>query len=120
MTRALVKKQMMELFSFFWQDKKKNKNRTGISLAASILMYVLLFGMIAVLFYMVANMLCEPLVMAGMGWLYFALTGLIGVALGAFGSVFNTFASLYSAKDNAFLLAMPIPPARILAERLLR
>lgn len=109
----------MELFSFFWQDKKKNKNRTGISLAASILMYVLLFGMIAVLFYMVANMLCEPLVMAGMGWLYFALTGLIGVALGAFGSVFNTFASLYSAKDNAFLLAMPIPPARILAVRLL-
>lgn len=30
MTKTLMKKQLMELFSFFWQDKKKNQNRTGI------------------------------------------------------------------------------------------
>lgn len=108
----------MELFSFFWQDKKKNKNRTGINLILSVVMYLALFAVIAVMFYIVAQMLCEPLLEAGMGWLYFALMGLIGIALGAFGSVFNTYASLYTPKDNAFLLAMPIPASKILTVRL--
>ena len=84
MTKTLLKKQMMELFSFFWQDKKKNKMRTGDNLVLFVLLYLLLFGMMAFLFYMVADMLCEPLVMAGLGWLYFSLTGLIGIALGVF------------------------------------
>ena len=118
MTRILFKKQMMELFSFFWLDKKKNKKRTGISLVFSILLYLALFGVMALVFYILADMLCEPLVMAEVGWLYFAMTGLVGVALGAFGSIFNTYAGLYLAKDNSFLLAMPIPPSRILTVRL--
>ena len=118
MTKTLLKKQMMELFSFFWQDKKKNKMRTGDNLVLFVLLYLLLFGMMAFLFYMVADMLCEPLVMAGLGWLYFSLTGLIGIALGVFGSVFNTYASLYCAKDNEFLLAMPISASKILLMRL--
>lgn len=119
MTKTLFKKQMMELFSFFWQDKKKNRNRTGIRLVLSVLMYLVLFGMVSVMFYFLAAALCEPMVMANMDWLYFALTGVLGVVFGAFGSVFNTFASLYSAKDNSLLLAMPIRPSKILAIRLL-
>lgn len=119
MTKTLFKKQMMELFSFFWQDKKKNRNRTGIRLVLSVLMYLALFGMVSVMFYFLAAALCEPMVMANMDWLYFALTGVLGVVFGAFGSVFNTFASLYSAKDNSLLLAMPIRHSKILAIRLL-
>lgn len=118
MTKVLLKKQMMELFSFFWQDKKKNKNRTGISLVMFLMLYVVLFGALAVIFYMIADPLCEPLAGAGMDWLYFSLMGLMGIALGAFGSIFNTYASLYLAKDNEFLLAMPIPASRILTVRL--
>lgn len=118
MTKTLFKKQMMELFSFFWQDRKKNKNRTGISLILSIILYLGIFGMLAVMFYFVADLLCEPLATANMSWLYFLLTGIIGVIMGAFGSVFNTYASLYSAKDNDFLLSMPISPSEILLVRL--
>ena len=118
MTKTLFKKQMMELFSFFWQDKKKNKNRTGIRLIMSVLLYLGIFGMLAVMFYFVADVLCEPLAAANMSWLYFSLTGIIGVIMGAFGSVFNTYASLYAAKDNDLLLSMPIPSSRILLVRL--
>lgn len=118
MLKTLFKKQMMELFSFFWQDKKKNRNRTGVRLAMSVLMYLLLFGVVSVIFFMMAQTMCAPLVNAGMSWLYFALTGLIGVVLGVFGSVFNTYATLYQAKDNALLLAMPVSPWKILAVRL--
>ena len=54
-----------------------------------------------------------------MGWLYFALMGLIAILLGAFGSVFNTYAGLYLPKDNDLLLSMPIPVPALLASRLL-
>lgn len=118
MTKTLLKKQMMELFSFFWQDKKKNKNRTGIGLILSILLYLGIFGMLAVIFYFVADLLCEPLAAADMSWLYFSMTGVIGVVMGAFGSIFNTYAGLYLAKDNNLLMAMPIPPSKILRVRL--
>lgn len=45
--------------------------------------------------------------------------GLLAVFLGVFGSVFNTYASLYLAKDNDLLLSMPIPVYVLLASRLL-
>lgn len=118
MTKALFKKQMMELFSFFWQNKKKNRNRKGAALVMGIVLYVAIFGGMTVLFYFMAGGLCRSLVMAELDWLYFLLTGLIGTALGAFGSIFNTYAGLYQAKDNAFLLSMPIPVTKLLTVRL--
>ena len=118
MTGTLFKKQMMEVFSFFWQNKKKNKNRTGLNLVLWVLFYLGIIGILAVMFYFAADLLCEPLVDAGLDWLYFALTGSLGIAMGAFGSVFNTYSSLYLAKDNEFLLAMPVPPVKILMVRL--
>ena len=44
--------------------------------------------------------------------------GLIALFMGVFGSVFNTYASLYQAKDNDLLLSMPIPSGKILLVRL--
>ena len=55
----------------------------------------------------------------GMDWLYFTLMGLMAIFLGAFGSVFNTYSSLYIAKDNDFLLSMPIPVKIIMGSRLM-
>lgn len=118
MTKALLRKQLMELFSFLWRDKKRNRSRTGGRLVLSVVLYLLLFALLAAIFSFLAWMLCAPLVEAGMGWLYFALMGLIGAALGVFGSVFNTYASLYQARDNSMLLAMPISPGRLLLVRL--
>ncbi len=118
MIRALFKKQMMEIFSWVYRDKKTNKNRSGKGLTVYVLLYLLLFVFLGSMFYMIASTLCEPLQTAGFGWLYFAIMGLLAVALGVFGSVFNTYASLYQAKDNDLLLSMPIPAAKILLVRL--
>ena len=54
-----------------------------------------------------------------MDWLYFTIMALLAIVLGAFGSVFNTYSSLYLAKDNDLLLSMPIPVRTILLSRLL-
>ena len=108
----------MEVFSWIYQNKKTGKNRSVQGVVLYVLLYLLVFGMLGGMFWVTADMLCEPLVQAGFGWLYFALMGMISVALGVFGSVFNTYASLYQAKDNDLLLAMPVMPSRILLIRL--
>ncbi|MGN0570048.1 MAG: hypothetical protein ACI4N4_06035 [Candidatus Fimenecus sp.] len=118
MTKTLLKKQLMEVFSWLYKDKKSGKNRTKGGVIGFAVLYLLLFGMLGSIFYTTANMLCAPLCEIGFGWLYFALMGLIAVALGVFGSVFNTYTSLYQAKDNDLLLSLPVPPAKILLARL--
>lgn len=118
MTKALFKKQMMEVFAWIYRDRKSGKNRTGRGIVLYSGLYVVVFGFLGVMFFMVADMLCEPLAAVGYGWLFFALMGLMSVALGVFGSVFNTYASLYQAKDNDLLLSMPIPAGKILMIRL--
>lgn len=118
MTKALFKKQLMEVFAWLYKDKKSGKNRTKGGIIGFAILYLVLFGCLGSIFYTTANMLCAPLYEIGFGWLYFALMGLIAVALGVFGSVFNTYSSLYQAKDNDLLLSLPIPPAKILLARL--
>lgn len=118
MTKALLKKQMLEVFAWIYKDKKTGKNRSKNGIIGYIVLYIFIFGFLGIIFYNVASLLCEPLTQAGLGWLFFAIMGLVSVALGVFGSVFNTFSSLYLAKDNDMLLAMPVPPSSILVSRL--
>lgn len=120
MLKTLLKKQFMEIFRSYFYDAKKNKRRSPVSTALFIVMFVLI--MVAVLggiFAVLSFAICGALVSAGMGWLYFTLMGLIAVFLGAFGSVFNTYSSLYLSKDNDMLLSMPIPVRYIMVSRLL-
>ncbi len=118
MTKILLKKQMMEVFSWVYQNKKTGKNRTKNSIIGFLLLYILLFGFLGVVFGLQASVLCEPMLAVDMGWLYWTFMGLLGIFLGTFGSVFNTYSSLYQAKDNDLLLSMPIPPPQILIARL--
>lgn len=118
MIRALFKKQMAEVFSFFFMDSKRKTRRTGGALVGYLLIYGALIAYLCGMLFMMAKFLCEALVPMGLSWFYFALMALLALVLGVFGSVFNTYASLYLAKDNDMLLAMPIPPRYILLTRL--
>lgn len=118
MLKALFKKQMMEVNTWLIQDKKSGKRRSQAGIIGLIVLYVFLFAFLGVAFFGVSYMLCPALLSVGLGWLYFAIMGLIAVMLGVFGSVFNTYTTLYKAKDNEFLLSLPIPPSHILTVRL--
>ena len=119
MLKLLLKKQLFEIFSPYFYDAKKNKARskafTGMYFA---LFALLIVGLLGGIFTLLSVKLCLPLASAGLGWLYFALMGLIAVMLGAFGSVFNTYAGLYLPRDNDLLLSMPIPVSSLVAARL--
>ena len=118
MTKALFRKQMMESFSWLYFNQKNGKKRDAKGIAAYVLLYLVIFGMLGYMFYIMALNLCEPLCEIGFGWLYFAIVSLVAIVLGVFGSVFNTFSSLYQAKDNDLLFSMPIPTSKILLMRL--
>ena len=118
MFKTLLKVRFLGLISGMFRSSKQKKQR-GIG-------FKLLVGILAV--YVVACFLfvfgstfysiCAPLVNAGLGWLYFALGGIVAVALCFIGSVFATQQQLFEARDNELLLAMPVPPGVILASRM--
>ena len=117
---VLVKKQMQEIFRSYFYDQKKNRARSKAAIAGYIVFFaVLMVGVIGGIFTFLASMMCTPLYESGMSWLYFVIMGLISVFLGALGSVFNTYQSLYLSKDNDLLLSMPIPVKALILSRLL-
>lgn len=119
MLKTLLKKQLLEFGRSFIYDEKNKKTRSrGASVAFIAAYFVLIFGVLGGMFTYLSVSLCEPLFGAGVGWMYYAILGLMGIALGTFGSVFNTFSTLYSAKDNDLLLSMPIPEKYIIVSRL--
>ena len=119
MLKALLKKQFLELNQNYFKDRKTGKNRSKAGTIAFIGRFVLVFIFLGFAFFSVGMVIGEPLIGAGYGWLYFSLMGLIALVLGIFGSVFNTYAGLYHARDNELLLSMPIPPSKILLVRLI-
>lgn len=120
MLRVLLKKQLSEIFRGFFYNPKTNRAKSRSATVGCLIAFnLLIFGLLGGMFAFLAVGICGPLTSAGLGWMYFALLALIAVALGTFGSVFNTYAGLYLAKDNDLLLSMPIPVRIIMISRLL-
>lgn len=118
MLKALFKKQFMEINTWLIQDRKTGKRRSVGGIVLLCIVYAALFLMLSSVFVGLGFMICQPFMDAGLGWLYFALTGLVSALLGVFGSIFTTYTTIYAAKDNELLLSMPIPPKYIIAARL--
>jgi ABC-2 type transport system permease protein len=119
MLKALIKKQLTELFKMYFVDSKTGAARVkGKTISFFTFFVVVLLGL-AGFFYKVAEDMAAPLYNLELGWFFYALVGLMAAALGIFGSVFNTYASLYKAKDNDLLLSMPIKPSAILLSRMI-
>lgn len=118
MFKTLLNKQFLELTRPFIYNRKTGKKRSigGIIGFCILTLYliVFLFGT----FFFVSNMLFNSLYSLNLSWLCFAIMSIAAITLGVLGSVFNTYSTLYTAKDNDLLLSMPIKPGKILASRL--
>ena len=119
MIKAMLLKQWREMISFLFRSGKKGKRRSRLGIVGYAVLMVYLIAVLAAMFFQMAQTLCVPLVSSGMAWLYFALVGMLASAFGIVGSVFTTQAQLYEAKDNEFLLSLPIPPWLILLCRMI-
>lgn len=120
MLKILIKKQLLELNRSFFYDQKKGTMRSkGTSILFIVLYALLMIVVIGGMFTALSVLLCSAFVGLGLEWLYFDMMTLMALLLGVFGSVFNTYSSLYKAKDNDLMLSLPIPVRYILVSRLL-
>ena len=119
MLKILVKKQLGDIFRSYTYDAKKNRARSKeATIGFTVLFVVLMVGVLGGLFTLLSLAMCESMAQVGMSWLYFTIMTLLAAFLGIFGSVFNTYSTLYMAKDNDLLLSMPIPVRTVMAARL--
>lgn len=120
MLKLLVKKQLTEIFRAYLYDAKKNRARSKAATVGYLVFFVfIMVGIIGGMFTLLSLAMCRSMAEAGMSWFYFAIMGLMAILLGAFGSVFTTYSSLYLPKDNDQLLSLPIPVNTLIAARLL-
>ncbi len=118
MFKALLRKQMGELLTYFLAGKKGKTRSTGKAVGV-ILLGVFVIGILAVMFAVMSLSLCIPLCQAELDWLYFTIMGGLSFILGVVGSVFTTYTGIFVAKDNELLLSMPIKPRLIVFVRML-
>ena len=118
MVGLLVKKEMKNLFRTYFINQKSGKGFSKGRTAGFVCLFIFLMIILMAMFFGMSLMMVEPLVSGGIGWFYFAIMGMMALALGVFGDVFNTYAMLYKAKDNELLLSLPIPPSKILISRM--
>lgn len=118
MLKALLKKQFLELNQFYFRSRKTGTLRSKSGTIGMIALYIVIFALLGALLGMFELMLYQGLAPQGYEWMYYILCALFAIVLGVFGSVFNTYASLYLARDNDLLLSMPIPPVKLLLVRM--
>lgn len=118
MLKTLIRKQYRECFRSYFVNPKTGKRRSKMGIFGMFVFFSGIMLFLAAMFFGLSFMMGDALLSVGMDWLYFVLMGILSILMGTFGSVFNTYSTLYLAKDNEMLLAMPIPPSKILLTRM--
>ena len=119
MLKALLKKQFLETASFFFLNAKNGKRRSPRAALGFALLIVYALAAVVFLMWETTGLLCAPLMQSGLGWVYFAFMATLAFSLGCVGSVFAAKSTLFEAKDNEFLLSLPLPTWAILFVRML-
>jgi ABC-2 type transport system permease protein len=100
------------------------RSKYKVSGIGALLLLAVLFGMVFVsfgfVFFSLFSLMCNTADIVGSDpSLYLSLAAALTLGLCLFGSTFTAQSQLYQAKDNEFLLAMPLSPAAIFASRVL-
>ncbi|MGI6173632.1 MAG: putative ABC transporter permease subunit [Christensenellales bacterium] len=112
MIKPLLKKELAE----YWAAFRLRSRKWGTIF--TVLLLLLLYASLVAAFCGISALFSSALLPLGLGWIYFAIMGFAALLLTVLGSTFGAYASLYCAKDNEMLLAMPIPPRTILLSRM--
>lgn len=115
---VLFKKQITELLSNMLGGKPLKQGIFSVRMMVYLLMGFYMFILMFRVFWNMSATICRPLCEAGNDWMYFALMGVMATFIGVTGSLFTANSTIYHAKDNEFLLAMPIPQWMIVFVRM--
>lgn len=115
---VLFKKQITELLSNMLGGRPLKQGIFSVRMMIYLLLGFYMFILIFRVFWNMSATLCRPLCEAGNNWMYFALMGVMATFIGVTGSLFTANSTIYHAKDNEILLAMPIPQWMIVFVRM--
>ncbi len=101
------------------QTSTAKKKKRGLGSAGMAILWGVVGLSFMVMFGSVFVVLAEPFHAMGFDWLYMTLAFLMCSMFMLFGTVFLAKSMLFEAKDNALLLAMPIPPTIVLCARMI-
>ena len=118
MVKALIKKELLTIISGLITNRKTNKRRSTGGIIGMALLFVLIIASLGFAVVGYAHVFVDTL-LPSRSWLYMSLICMAALVFGVFGSVFSTYSTLYKAKDNEMLLAMPIPPGKLLSSKIL-
>lgn len=116
--RALFRKQLREQGAFLVRSASTGRHRTKAGRLAFGALYGGIVLLVLLSFFSLAWPLGELLLPAGQEALYFLVMELLALAVGVFAGAFSSYGSLFQARDNDLLLALPIPPWMIFAVRM--
>ena len=117
MLKALVKSRLMMAWQAAANIGGRQKHR---KLMKGLVIGLLIYGALTISAMMgfFFSGLAGPFAQAGLGWFYFALSGLNAFAISFLSCIFIAQPMLFQARDNDLLLSLPIPPGTILLGRM--
>lgn len=116
MLKALLKKEFMALTAGITTDRRKGTRRSKGGMIGIALLFVFCYISLGTAF--LGFSAAFSVILPDRLWLYMAMVGLMSLAISILGSVFMTYSMLYKAKDNELLLALPIPPGKLLLSKI--
>ena len=122
MLGTLFKKELNSLGATLMNSGKSKGRYSFASVKMKALVGVALIYFLAVvgfLIFSIAQTICEPFVAMGLDWAYYAVMGMFALTFSLIGGSMTAYSTLYKAKDNEFLLSLPIRPSLILSTRVL-
>ena len=117
--RALLQKQLREQGAFLRQSARTGKQRSMVGKILFGELYAVVILTLMGSFGAMAWPLGELLLPRGLDAVYFLPMELLALLVGVLAGALSSYSSLFQAKDNDLLLAMPIPPWMIFVVRLL-
>lgn len=118
MVKLLLKKELLELKYLYMRPGKKGKVRSKAAIAGWLVLFVLLYLVMAASFAGISVLFASAFLPAGLSWLYFSMLGLISLFLSSLVNMFIASSQLYSSKDKELLLPMPVKPSAIVLSRM--
>ena len=117
--RALLQKQLREQGAFLRRSARTGKQRSMVGKILFGELYAVVVLTLMGSFGAMAWPLGELLLPRGLDAVYFLPMELLALLVGVLAGALSSYSSLFQAKDNDLLLAMPIPPWMIFVVRLL-
>jgi len=117
MRKTLIHKQFLQTVRAITGNPKTGARRKTGGIVLMAVVFVLVWISMIAAFFGITEAFTVFFDM-GLGWFFFAAMSLVTLAMCVLMTIFTVVSTVYNAKDNELLLAMPIRPKDILFARL--